>query len=150
MNKIVDHTNASELPRQEAGAVMFTLLHAAHLLESRMEEALAAVGLSMAKYGALELLIEAKEPLPLSELAARAKCVRSNMTQLVDRLEAEGLVQRIDDPADRRVTRAQLTPAGRERYAAGVRQMEQVQANFMAEVPEMEREALARVLSVLT
>lgn len=132
-----------------SGDVMRSLLHAAHLLEARMETALGAAGLSMAKYGVLELLVAAGEPLPLSELAARASCVRSNMTQLVDRLEAEGLVQRVDDPADRRVKRAQLTAEGRERYAAGARQMEKVQAEFTAEIPEPERHALARVLAAM-
>jgi DNA-binding MarR family transcriptional regulator len=36
-------------------------------------------------------------------------CVRSNITQLIDRMQAEGLVRRIPDPQDRRSVRAALT-----------------------------------------
>lgn len=70
-------------------------------------------GLSMAKYFVLQALAEAGEPLTLTELAAGQHCVRSNITQLVDRLEADGLVKRVDDPADRRTIRASLTASGK-------------------------------------
>ena len=94
------------------GSLMFGLLHAAQAVEGRMEEAFASVGLSTARFGVLGQLVQAGEPLPLSEIAARLSCVRSNMTQLVDRLEADGLVRRVNDPDDRRSIRAELTPAG--------------------------------------
>jgi DNA-binding MarR family transcriptional regulator len=128
---------------------MLSLIHAAHLLESRIEDALGTVGLSMAKFGVLELLAKADEPMPLGELAAGKACVRSNMTQLVDRLEAEDLVRRIDDPADRRIKRVQLTPTGIERYQAGVKKMEEVHARFAAALPEDQRHTLSRVLASL-
>ncbi|HZO18475.1 MAG TPA: MarR family transcriptional regulator, partial [Gemmatimonadaceae bacterium] len=70
---------------------MFPLLQAAHALEHRLETALARVGLSMAKFKVVSLLADAGESLPLSEIASRQSCVRSNMTQLIDRMEADGL-----------------------------------------------------------
>src|SRR5712692_8462451 len=87
--------------------VFFLLLKAAHALEDRLESTLGEVDLSAAKFGALSKLVAAGEPLPLSELAARVACVRSNITQLVDRLEDDGLVRRISDPSDRRSVRAE-------------------------------------------
>ena len=69
---------------------MFALLKAAAAIEARLEDALGSAGLSLPKLGVLSQLAEAGEPLPLSELAGRLSCVRSNMTQLMDRLEAEG------------------------------------------------------------
>jgi len=145
MNKVDTQT---QTPAASA-EVMFSLLHAAHTLEARIEAALASEGLSSAKYGALSQLAKAGEPLPLSELAARLSCVRSNMTQLIDRLEADGLVRRVADPTDRRIVRAGLTPVGEKRHAAGTRQMEQVQAAFAASLPEADRAAFVRVLSAL-
>jgi DNA-binding MarR family transcriptional regulator len=103
---------------------------------------IATVGLSAAKYSVLALLADAGEPLALSDLAARTSCVRSNMTQLVDRLEADGLVRRVDDPADRRVVRAALTPLGEERQAEGAKQMAKVQKGFAASLTEVDRIAL--------
>jgi DNA-binding MarR family transcriptional regulator len=100
-------------------SVTFALIHAAHRVEARLEEALAGVKLSGAKHAALSVLVIQDEPISLSELAEKLTCVRSNVTQLVDRLEVDGLVKRTDDPADRRAVRAVVTRLGWERHAAG-------------------------------
>jgi DNA-binding MarR family transcriptional regulator len=132
-----------------SGSLMFSLLHAAQALEGQLEEAFGAVGLSTARYGVLEQLVLAGEPLALSDLAARLSCVRSNMTQLVDRLEAEGLVRRVNDPDDRRCIRAELTAEGRERQVAGAEQLRKVQAGFEAALPASGHSVLASVLAAL-
>ncbi|PZH13139.1 MarR family transcriptional regulator, partial [Streptomyces sp. NTH33] len=49
------------------------------------------------------------EPLPMRKLAQKLKCEPSNVTGIVDRLEARGLVERRPDPADRRVKLAAAT-----------------------------------------
>ncbi|HSL69177.1 MAG TPA: MarR family transcriptional regulator, partial [Longimicrobiales bacterium] len=92
------------------------IIHAGHHVEHRLETALASVGLSLAKLGALRHLIESGEPLALGQLAERIACVKSNVTQLVDRLENDGLVKRVPDPNDRRSVLALVTDEGRERY----------------------------------
>jgi DNA-binding MarR family transcriptional regulator len=130
-------------------SVMFSLLDAAHALEARLEDALGAAGLSSPKFAVLSQLARAGGPLTLSELAARVCCVRSNMTQLVDRLEAEGLVRRVDDPGDRRVVRAALTALGEQRHADGAQQMDRIQGEFAAALPKGDRAALERLLSAL-
>ncbi len=141
--------------RQDATAdaaddtTMFALIHAGRALEARLEKALGDVGLSVAKHGVLRLLVEAGEPLPLGDLAARQCCVRSNMTQLVDRLEAEGLVKRVADPEDRRVIRAALTPEGERRAAAGTQEIERVRREFEATLPDAERSMLDRLLAAI-
>ncbi|MFE1755567.1 MarR family winged helix-turn-helix transcriptional regulator [Streptomyces anandii] len=53
------------------------------------------------------------EPLPMRKLAQKLKCEPSNVTGIVDRLEARGLVERRPDPADRRVKLAAATQEGR-------------------------------------
>src|SRR5512135_2610723 len=100
----------------DAGALLHRLMQAAAVVEARLEEAVAPSGLSLAKLGVLQHLVEAREPLPLGQLAERIACVKSNVTQLVDRLEAEGLVVREIDPLDRRIVRAVITAAGRRRF----------------------------------
>jgi DNA-binding MarR family transcriptional regulator len=129
--------------------VMFSLLAAAHSVEQRLETAMEEVGLSGAKFSALTHLVEAGESLSLSECAKRMTCVRSNITQLMDRLEAEGLVRRIDDPNDRRGVRAALTPLGVERQAAGAKQLAQVQRDFAKSLAGADRDVLARVLAAM-
>ena len=97
-------------------ALTLLLLDAARAVEARAEGALAEVGLSLAKLGALRHLVLAVEPLTLSHLAERHCCGKSNVTQLVDRLEADGFVARVADPDDRRTIRATVTDSGRAAY----------------------------------
>lgn len=92
------------------------ILAAARSLESRVESALGQLDLSLAKVGVLRYLVHAGSPLALSALAERHSCVKSNMTQLVDRLQADGLVERMSDPQDRRSVLAAITAEGRRRY----------------------------------
>ena len=125
-----DTTETEALPESSAPHWTFSVLHAAHLIEDRIEQGLAKVGLSMAKQGALTELASAGEPLTLSQLATRLSCVRSNMTQLVDRLEADGFVKRLADPEDRRSVRAELTPLGKERQRVGEKAMKKVQSDL--------------------
>jgi DNA-binding MarR family transcriptional regulator len=136
MNNKTQHTS---------GCPLFGWIQTANQLESRVEDDLGAIGLSLARYGVLEQLASAPDPLSLGELAERLSCVRSNITQLVDRLEAEGLVRRAQDPADRRLVRAELTPAGRARQHAGAERLHRLQATFAAAHTAADREALERL-----
>jgi DNA-binding MarR family transcriptional regulator len=131
------------------GVSIWAVLHAAHALEDRVEEALGRAGLSTPKYSVLNALVETGEALSLSELATRLSCVRSNMTQLVDRLEADGLVKRVSDPHDRRAVKAAITDEGTKRYTAGSAELEKLHAVFSAGVSESDRQALVRLLSVV-
>lgn len=54
------------------------------------------------------------EPLPMRKLAQKLRCEPSNVTGIVDRLEARGLVERRPDQADRRVKLAAATDEGRQ------------------------------------
>jgi len=129
------------------GDVMWALMQAAQAVEQRLEEALAKVGLSGAKQAALTSLVEAGQPVALGELAERCACVRSNITQLVDRLEADALVRRVDDPADRRSLRASITPLGRERQAAGARKVAEVRRKLGKALGGINQAALRRALA---
>lgn len=125
---------------------MMSIVRAAHALEDRIEAALAGAGLSSPKLTVLTELVKADKPLPLSELANRVSCVRSNMTQLVDRLEADGLVARVDDPEDRRAVRAAITDEGRRRQAVGDSEISRLEAEFADALTGEDQSALARVL----
>jgi DNA-binding MarR family transcriptional regulator len=54
------------------------------------------------------------EVVPMRALAERAHSDPSNLTGLVDKLEARGAVRRVPDTADRRVKTLQLTEQGRQ------------------------------------
>lgn len=74
------------------------------------ERAAAAYSLTGAQARLLTLL--ALEPLPMRRIARTLRCEPSNVTGIVDRLEARGLVERRPDPTDRRVRVAATTRQG--------------------------------------
>jgi len=135
--------------QRAAEPVVFALLGTAHAVEARLEEALETVGLSLAKAGLLRVLAEAGEPLALSELAQHQKCVRSNITQLVDRLEKDGLVRRRADPVDRRSVRAGLTPAGRRAHAKANQALADAQRTIMEGLGAGQADSLKSALEAL-
>jgi len=132
-----------------ADELVHSLLGAAHSVEKRYENALGKVGLSGPKFAALTHLVQAGKPLSLSECAERMTCVRSNITQLMDRLEADGLVQRLEDPSDRRAVRAALTSLGVQRQAAGAQEVEKVQQEFAKTLSGIDQVALRRALEAI-
>jgi MarR family transcriptional regulator, organic hydroperoxide resistance regulator len=73
--------------------------------------ALNELGLGFGQAHALRML-DPDEPIAMSALAERLFCDASNVTGLVDRLEARGLVERRSSANDRRVKALTLTPAG--------------------------------------
>jgi DNA-binding MarR family transcriptional regulator len=68
-------------------------------------------------------LIEPGQPMPMSSLAAALSCDASNVTGLVDRLEARGLVERRPSVSDRRVKVLDLTTTGLRLRAQLLRRM---------------------------
>jgi DNA-binding MarR family transcriptional regulator len=130
-------------------ALTLLLLDAARAVEARAEIALAEVGLSLAKLGALRHLVIAAEPLTLSQLAERHCCGKSNVTQLVDRLEADGFVTRVNDPEDRRTVRATVTPAGRSAYDRASALLAEHERSLDDRLGSVPRADLARGLKTL-
>lgn len=78
-------------------------------LRQRFSDRSAQFDLSFAQAMALR---ELDEPLAMRDLADRLCCDASNVTGIVDRLEARGLVERRTAPDDRRVKHLVLTSAG--------------------------------------
>jgi DNA-binding MarR family transcriptional regulator len=128
---------------------LIAVLTAAGVLNERLERSLAAVGLSVSKFDALEQLIRSGEPMTLGDLARRQDSVRSIVTQLVDRLEAEGLVRRGSCAEDRRAIRAKVTPLGFERHAAGIEAIRAVQREVAERLDPAQRSSLTALLEAL-
>jgi DNA-binding MarR family transcriptional regulator len=61
------------------------------------------------------------------------------MTQLTDRLEADGLVRRVDDPEDRRAVLAEPTAAGKVALARAVDLLRTEEERFLMGLSDDER-----------
>ena len=145
MNDTYETRPASVTP----SANLVALLHAARAVENKLEAACSRAGLSMAKFSLLTELVGAGQPLALGELADRLSCVRSNMTQLVDRLEVEGFVRRVSCPTDRRSVKAEISELGREKQAAAAAEVAAVNAEFAGLVQPEDHAAFERLARVL-
>jgi MarR family transcriptional regulator, organic hydroperoxide resistance regulator len=105
------------------------------------------VGLSPVQGMAL-LHLAPGEPMTMSELAVALKCDNSNVTGIVDRLEAAGLVERRPSPHDRRVKTVVVTAHGARLRDEADRRMAVPPPTFArlgAEDARMLREILERL-----
>ena len=75
-------------------------------------------GATLPQFDLMAQLYREKEGLRLGELSKRTMVTNGNVTSLVERLEADGLVKRVTPDGDRRVTVAQLTPRGIKLFTA--------------------------------
>lgn len=105
-----------------AGALFDSLEQEAYLqlwrtydrLRELDERVFAAHGLSAQQYNALRVLrAAAPRPLATSALGARLVSRAPDMTRLLDKLEAQGLVRRRRSLQNRRLVEVSITPAGR-------------------------------------
>ncbi|GHG87027.1 MarR family winged helix-turn-helix transcriptional regulator [Streptomyces lanatus] len=90
--------------------------------------------------------LEREGPARLTVLAAAEGVAQPSMTQLVQRLEQQGLASRISDPDDGRVSLVAITDAGRTVLAERRREREARLVSLLATLPEDERQALGAAM----
>lgn len=98
---------------QTAVATYVKLLRATRAVLGRVERRLAAHGLTPTQLGVLEAILH-KGPQTHRDLGRRVLTSAANMTDVIDKLAARGLVVRRRSPDDRRQVRVDLTECGRE------------------------------------
>ncbi len=128
---------------------IMALVSTAGAVADFVESRLGTIGLSIPKLAALQRLAEAGGSLPLGQLADRLACVKSNVTQLVDRLEADGLVARSTDPGDKRSRLALLTDAGRKARQEGAKIQEEAERQLLAALSPDDETHLAEIIAKL-
>jgi DNA-binding MarR family transcriptional regulator len=102
-------------PGGAAMAAATSIMRAQQIVLARVDDALKPFGLTFARYEALVLLsFSQRGSLPLGKMGERLMIHPTSVTNIVDRLEAQGLVRRAGHPTDRRTTLCEITPAGRE------------------------------------
>jgi DNA-binding MarR family transcriptional regulator len=111
----------------------------------RFAEAARRVGLTMASIKALMTLEPGRE-IPMRALADELHCDASNVTQLVDTLEAPGYVERVPSPTDRRVKLLRITTLGGKARAEVIDALHRPPACFAA-LSGREQAELARLLT---
>jgi DNA-binding MarR family transcriptional regulator len=88
-----------------------------------------------------------RDGLKMNELSRMLMVTGGNVTAIVDQLEKEGLVERLDEPADRRAFRIRLTRAGEKSFAEMARVHEQWVVELLAGLSRRERDELLKLLA---
>jgi MarR family 2-MHQ and catechol resistance regulon transcriptional repressor len=139
-------------------AVMDPVLH---------DERITAVGLFIEAHDALRRELE-RAPLPanfeillrlarsegqrlrMTDLAGQSGLTPSGLSRAIDRLAAEGLVERTNCPEDARGAYAQLTPKGNKVTVAAVKQhIDDIQASYVDVLSKEQRRQLEDICRTL-
>ncbi|MEA3100228.1 MarR family transcriptional regulator [Caballeronia mineralivorans] len=125
------------------------LLHAAaRLLRRRFEQNARVSGLTRSQWQVLATLAN-NEGINQSGLADLLEIEPITLGRIIDKLEAQGLIERHPDPADRRAWLLHLTPAARPKLTELRGLADVTRAEALAGVPEADTERLLRTLQAL-
>jgi DNA-binding MarR family transcriptional regulator len=103
-------------PTAASGMAVFTaILRSYQLLDDQVKAVMRHHGLTFARYEILTwLAIDPESSLALSWISKTLRIPPATVTDLIDRLEADGLVRRVPHPSDARTTLAEITSKGRK------------------------------------
>ena len=108
-----------------------------------------SAGLSMPQFGLL-MQMHHKGDCGMSEVSERFDITPAAASQLVDKLVQGGLVQRVEDPHDRRAKLLNLTEKGRELIQQGIQERYRWVDELGSKLSAEERGKVAEALTLLT
>ncbi|WP_344882693.1 MarR family transcriptional regulator [Allokutzneria multivorans] len=131
----------------ETMAAVTSVMRVQQIVQSAVDGALRPHKLTFARYEALVLLTFSRQgSLPMRVMGERLQLHPTSVTNIVDRLEADGLVVRAPHPTDRRTTLVAITDDGRTRMKAATEAV--TDANFgLAGLTSRQTEQLTELLS---
>ncbi|MCY3864224.1 MAG: MarR family transcriptional regulator [Chloroflexi bacterium] len=139
--------NNFDVPDQSFEEEFFRLfMHINRLLRQLAEKEMAADCLTPTQLFFLKRLHDAGAPQPISFFADGVFSNRSNATQMIDRLQSEGMVDRVRHPRDRRSVLVRLTRRGEERLEEGHARHKQLAEALFEPLSDEERRAAIGIL----
>jgi len=117
-------------------------------MREAFEQTLADAGGSLGTWIVLSALSD-EGVVSQTVLAGHVHVEGATITHHVDRLEADGLVRRRADPADRRVRRVELTPAGKRLHRRLLGAVKELEAATTAGLTERQQADLRRALDLI-
>ena len=134
--------------RHLAVSTWLRLLHGYALIERELRRAVAA-HCTFPQFDVLSQLDRERDGLTFVELSRRLLVTAGNLTGIVDRLHAGGLVRRAVHPADRRAFRLTLTPKGRRLVRRAQGRHHRALTALLADVSARDLRVLRRLLDRL-
>jgi DNA-binding MarR family transcriptional regulator len=138
-----------EPPPALASRLGYLLKHAQLRLAGLTASALAPLGIS-GRQCAVLIAIDSRVPLSQQEVAGRLGVDRTTMVALIDELEDKGLVQRRQDPDDRRKNVVALTEVGRTTLRQATQATDGAERRFLGSLSDEQTAQLRVALRVIT
>ena len=128
-------------------AAVTSVMRVHQIVLAAVEPALRPLGLTFARYEALVLLsFSRRGSLPMRVMGERLQLHPTSVTNIVDRLEADDLVQRTPHPTDGRTTLVAITDAGRAKLELATKAVTDAEFGLVGLTIEQQRE-LTRLLT---
>jgi DNA-binding MarR family transcriptional regulator len=144
----IDRETIARRDDHRALRVWLRLLTCTQVIETVVRSRLRSrFGTTLPRFDLLSQLERHAGGLKMNELSRLLMVTGGNVTAIVDQLENEGLVERLDEPADRRAFRIRLTRAGQKSFAEMAREHEEWVVNLLAGMSAREQDELLRLLA---
>ena len=147
---LADRETIARAGDHRALRIWLRLLTCTQLIERRVRSGLREeFATTLPRFDLMAQLERHREGLRMNELSRLLMVTGGNITAIVDQLEKEGQVERLDDSADRRVFRIRLTRSGEKSFLEMARAHEQWVVELLAGLSGREREDLLKLLAKL-
>jgi len=145
---LTDRETIARAQDHRALRVWLRLLTCTQLIERRVRSRLRErFATTLPRFDLMAQLERHPGGLKMNELSRLLMVTGGNVTAIVDQLEKEGLVERLDEPADRRAFRIQLTRAGEKGFAEMARSHEEWVVELLAGMSRRDQDELLRLLA---
>jgi DNA-binding MarR family transcriptional regulator len=149
MTATADRETIARSDDHRALRIWLRLLTCTQLVEREVRSRLRErFGTTLPRFDLMAQLERHPEGLKMNELSRLLMVTGGNVTAIVDQLEDEGLVERLDG-ADRRAWLVRLTPAGAKSFAEMAREHEEWVVDLFAGLTRKEHEELLKLLAKL-
>ena len=128
--------------------IWLRLLTCTQLIERQVRSRLRSqFDTTLPRFDLMAQLERHREGLKMNELSRLLMVTGGNVTAIVDQLEKEGLVERLDEPADRRAFRIRLTKSGERTFIEMARAHEEWVVELLAGLSRRDQDGLLRLLA---
>lgn len=138
--------SASTEPLPPGDSLGYQVNHLARLLAQTIRDRIEVLGVVPGQFAQLLALYE-EEGLTQRELCERVRIEQSTMANTLQRMERDGLIKRVQDPADGRRARVMLTAHARRKEAELVAAAREVNALATKGLSDPEITAFMRTLA---
>src|SRR5262252_5842161 len=134
---------------ESSGVHLWLILMKTHeAMRQHADRHIRSLGIGFSDFLALEALLH-KGPTPVNEIGRLVHLTSGSITTAVDRLERKGMVERRNDPEDRRARVVHLTPAGKKLISSAFADHERAMERAASGLTASERGHTAALLKKL-